>query len=252
MEKYRKQRNKILLGGILVTVTLGTCIGILKKRSDEKINDLEKKATEHQKKLKIVQNKYEKAKSNLDSERKKTSELEKDIAIMKEKDAQKRAKMQLNKQKDKVTDKVSEFTSTIHGATKIASAQTEVFGNAAKDCVNQVKDAVKIIHEETNTINKANAVANTVGNIAGVGKSVVNGDAMNKNLKNKIVESKGELIKLNKRIENAKKVLSTSEKGSERYNRAKAFLEKAPKVLEKKQRSYTVMVQQLEGTRKNK
>ena len=41
-------------------------------------------------------------------------------------------KMQLNKQKDKVTEKCQNLQVLMHGATKNTSAQTEVFWNAAK------------------------------------------------------------------------------------------------------------------------
>lgn len=246
MKKYRDQRNKIIIGSVFVTVTLGSCIAILKKKSSDKINYLEDAAKQQKQEIHILKKKCEKYQSVAQAEHDKNRKLSQENNILKEKTPAKRADMKVKYAAQNMQIKKSKFSGTITGATKIAEAKTEVLGNAAKDCANEIKDAIVNVKEANNIVCKAQEISKAGKNISKNVSDTLNG-SREKQIKNtNVTDMRDELKHMSEQIKKAKRVLQSADKSSTQYKKAQDYLQKAIPAFKKRQYSYSVLKQSIQ------
>lgn len=238
MEKYRKERKRNLM--YLATTTIADVMIVLGfKKAREKISDLEKQAETQKKqidRLKASNRNY--AKKAYDKQ-KENRKLKQENDILKEKDPVKKAGMVVSDTGENISRSGVKFSGTVDGIKKIASAKTEVFSNAAKDCLNEVKDAAQNVNKATGKVSKGSAIVKGAANIAGVVKDTANGTAEEGVRNSKQQEMKKNLLKLRNSIGKARGVMKTAEKGSPEYKRAEAYVTKYMPIYDKKKYEYS-------------
>lgn len=241
MEKYRSQRNKLIIGSIAVTVTLSGCIALLKKHQKDKIENLEKEADKQKSQLKELNAKCKKYQARVLSESEKNKKLTQENSILKEKTPAKRLDKRIGYTAANVQSNCEKFKGTMNGAQKIAAAKIEVLGNSAKDCMSEVREAMNNIQESKNVIQKAGSVVKATKNITNTGKEAINGTKSKVIMNSNADNMKKELQHMSEQIKKAKKALSDSDKDSERYKKAKSYLQKALPAFKQKQYEYSVL-----------
>lgn len=242
MIKYRKQRNKILALGTVVTVSLAACIHFMSNGYKEKMTKLEKdNAT-----LTKQAAKYKRGCSTLSGKLKdvlsENKSLKNENEILKQKSPAMRTAKRFQIKKNEAGDAVTSAKGVFTGIKESISAQTEVFNNQATDTIGLAKDVVTAVGSAKSPAGTAKAVGKTVSSVKNLGSNIKEGVA--KEIGSKADEYKKKIQKITGDMEKAKKMMENNPPDSEKYKKAANWLKKADPELKKLKTTYSTLMKQ--------
>lgn len=174
MNKYRKQRNKILASSAVVTITLAALLVMMKKNKDVKIKNLTKKTDDLEKQCKVYSKKVKFAAQRMHELKKQKKETEDKLEVARQKSLYNKTKVKGNQIKRDVDTAGKKFIETAEGTKAIISANAEILKNATHDIVTEAENSAKAVvtskskvQKVTKTIAGTKAVVDTVKNTDG-------------------------------------------------------------------------------------
>ena len=235
MEKYRKQRNAIIKGGALITLSLGALLRISTVRSKKQIDECERIADEAKRNCERYQRKLNEAKTDISKRKEKINELQSEnekmknkIERMSTKNPVKKAKIVARQSSDVVSSKISDTQANIKGNQIAMHAQLEVLKNASDDALNSTRELANIMHSEASNVKKGIALVSAKSkiksDIQNAKNNIKNGEYSDKQAGDIARQLKEIKIKRNK----AKKVISDN-RDSENVQKAKNYLKNSEK-----------------------
>ena len=197
MQKYRKQRNKAIVSGVLVTVTVGGVAALVIKHQ-KKLNDqLEQEKTNAEEKLSQSKRIIGKLKTKLIEKDESIKNLQNDVSDLKKENAAKNklgvAKVRISRMVRKTSESVSEVQTQLKTEQAKANAIVEVSTNICKDIISEGKEMVSSILNPS--ISPAQKVVNTVSSVSKTAKTVKGASTTVK--ENSVGSMKEKLTKLN-------------------------------------------------------
>ena len=238
MKKYRSQRNKILAVSSAITITLAGALIFITKNKNKKIQGLEADVAKSEKRLLGLKNRYEKLKelkANTDAE---NDKLRARIDRYKASTPAAKAKVVVQQSGNSIAQKGENFAIGVDVVRSKAQAETEIISNSTKDVINNVKDCLQAIGTSKSPIKKVGAVAKATSNSANSIKKLATGEARNESFSTKRNEIRKDIQNLQRRIENAKVVLSDNNKSKEERDRAGRFIDQATRKIKTVKATY--------------
>ena len=181
MQKYRKQRNKAIAIGTVVTITVvGVGAFVLKKQKE--LNDTLSAEKEHaEAQLKKSKNIIGKMRQAINDKNEKIKSLQNDVSDLKKENAAKTkgqvAKVKIKRTKRKVSESTSKARVQIQTQQAKANATVEVSTNICKDIVSESSEMMKSLIDpnvsaKTKVSNVVGTVTNTVKTVNGASDTV--------------------------------------------------------------------------------
>lgn len=181
MQKYRKQRNKAIAIGTVVTITVvGVGAFVLKKQKE--LNDTLSAEKEHaEAQLKKSKNIIGKMRQAINDKNEKIKSLQNDVSDLKKENAAKTkgqvAKVKIRRTKRKVFESTSKAHVQIQTQQAKANATVEVSTNICKDIVSESSEMMKSLIDpnvsaKTKVSNVVGTVTNTVKTVKGASDTV--------------------------------------------------------------------------------
>lgn len=238
MKKYRSQRNKILAVSSAITITLAGALIFITKNKNKKIQGLEANLAKSEKRLLGLKNRYEKLKelkANSDAE---NDKLRARIDRYKASTPAAKAKVVVQQSGNSIAQKGEKFAIGVDVVRSKAQAETEIISNSTKDVINNVKDCLQAIGTSKSPIKKVGAVAKATSKSASSIKKLATGEARNESFATKKNEIRKDIQNLQRRIENAKVVLSDKNKSKEERDRAGRFVDQATRKIKTLKATY--------------
>lgn len=181
MQKYRKQRNKaIAIGTVVTTTVVGVGAFVLKKQKE--LNDTLSAEKEHaEAQLKKSKNIIGKMRQSINIKNEKIESLQNDVSDLKKENAAKTkgqvAKVKITRTKRKVSESASKARVQIQTQQAKANATVEVSTNICKDIVSESSEMMKSLIDpnvsaKTKVSNVVGTVTNTVKTVKGASDTV--------------------------------------------------------------------------------
>lgn len=239
MEGYRKQRNKILKAGAVVAVSLGTALFIVKKQTGKKIDDLETQLKQTETILQKYKTGYKKVKEQNKTVSNENKKLSRSLQIASAPTVKDKTIVATKLIGEDLEEKGTNFAKNVSVIKKRAKAESEIIANASKDVVNSLSEAVKVCANPTaNPIKKVGSVAKGLSNVVGTGKNIVSGKAKAESHEKSKTDIKNDIIKLQRKLSNAKEIYKDTRRSNEDRARASKFIKGATHQLDVLKRTY--------------
>ena len=241
MNKYRKQRNKILAGSALITVSLASAFVFVVKKKDEKISELEKTVEK-------VTGKFEKAKKLLENVRKERDDLKRankslsdKLELAKARNAADKAKVVAKQSAKAINSAGEKYVSGMNTIEAKVKANTEVLANASKDILNSTKQMFDAISGEKSPIKKVGTIGKETSKVLKTASKVASGDASKEAINKRKDELKEKGKHLISEYNKAKNIYNDLSKPSKERERAKAYMDKAAPQIKKYEQEFKAL-----------
>lgn len=200
MEKYRKQRNKILAGGAVTTMSLATAFVYIIKKKDEKIKDLEDLVNGLNKTISKQGKEIDRLHDLNTKIKDENKKLNRKVDMLQARNAAAKAQTAAKHLKQDIQETSSNVKKNADSVTAKAKAIVEVTSDQSKDILGSVKEIAGTLLSGESTIKKATNVAKEVGNIGKKADSIVSGNAVDEKIR-QLKERGNALQKERKRFE---------------------------------------------------
>ena len=189
MDKYKRQRNKILVASAVITTTLGAALVILRKNNKETIDrlgrqnkHLSKQVEMYKDEVSDLSSKNEKLKK---AATKRIRELKDEVAVAKAKTPVERSSAKMRKNVNKIKRGIGDATESVSDKAKtarsIVNASMQVVSEGIQDSKENVTETAKaILDPKTSVVKKAGAVVSGIKDQAGTIADVVTGETSKK------------------------------------------------------------------------
>jgi hypothetical protein len=246
MENYRKQRNKAIAIGAVVTTTLGVVAYNVIKKKDGQISEMQQQHNKDTQRINALRAKNSKLRNSLKAVKDTLSGKEKELdkskrelhAYKKAANPVVRAQVSTASAKSTATGKIDEITTGIKTNEEIAKAYVECSKNLTNTVLTESKEMVgAIVSAEKSFGEKVSAVTGSVKNIKNAAGNA--GKTTAKNITQAITEKENKLTQLKKYHDKNKRITKDSSKSDKERKEALAKVDWALKQISSLEKEIT-------------
>lgn len=233
IEKYKKQRNKILKGAAVITVTLGAAITSLKLLSDKKIKGLQDKVDLAEMKYKDECEKVSRISKDNNKLKNKAIDLQKENKKLKNKVdvmEQDTLKGKLQTKTKQINEDIQNKSENINRSMNIEkaklNAKLSVISDAASDLAKNASEVKNKLSQSKSLISKTSIVSNGIKEMGKSVKKAVNGETLEKNKNARKRELEAKISEINDKRKRAERIIKSSTAPKEKKDKASEYLNK--------------------------
>ena len=227
MEKYKKQRNRLLAAEAITAISLGKLCMWIKGRGEKSCKELKENEKEYKKKIHQLEKQLENRKEANVAKNKEINRLEKENEYLHARSDAQRVGVKARQGFNDVKKGAEVIGAGIEGSADKLSAVFTIIGDGIRDQQQRIAEGIEAVTNSKTKIGKVingGKALNNVKNGAPSKRSLIN---------NRIDDINKGLEKIDRRISSAEKELNSPSTSKERKKKCQSFINAANKEKEK-------------------